>query len=156
MPYLIREKVVEKGQPIRESTIYNLLIMVVFCIFPLAGLFASIYSSKYLAINGAKVSIYIGLLGLTLHFLDALLPKISSIPLFISVLLFNRVVEGFSYGLIQSVVYGVSSQELAPEEFDIYARTCSAFSGLGSVLSLILSPFLFSIGGYSLPYYILS
>ena len=71
-------------------------------------------------------------------------------------LIFNRLVEGFSFGLIQSTVYGVSSQELEPAEFEKYARTCSAFSGLGSCLSLILGPFLFSLGGYFLPYFILS
>jgi len=65
-------------------------------------------------------------------------------------------VEGFSFGLIQSMVYGVASQELAVSEFDKYARTCSACSGLGCCLSLILGPFLFSIGGYFLPYCMLS
>lgn len=54
------------------------------------------------------------------------------------------------------MVYGVASQELPTTEFDKYARTCSASAGLGGCISLLLGPFLFSIGGYFLPYWVLS
>ena len=63
--------------------------------------------------------------------------------------------EGWSFGLIQWMVYGVASQELAPQEFDRYARICSASAGVGGCLSLLIGPFLFSIGGYFLPYFVL-
>ena len=97
-----------------------------------------------------------GLLGLLFHIVDAFLSEIDNIPVFITLLLLNRVIEGFSFGLIQSTIYGVASQELTPIEFDKYARACSSFSGVGCCISLILGPFLFSIGGYFLPYFILS
>ena len=64
--------------------------------------------------------------------------------------------EGWAFGLIQGMVYGVSSQELPPKEFDRYARTCSACGGLGGCLSLFLGALLFSMGGYFLPYFVLS
>jgi len=53
------------------------------------------------------------------------------------------------------MVYGVASQELAPTEFNRYARTCSASAGVGGCLSLLAGPYLFSIGGYFLPYFAL-
>lgn len=68
----------------------------------------------------------------------------------------NRILEGWTFGLIQGMIYGVSSQELPPKEFDRYARTCSASAGLGESLSLLFGSFLFSIGGYMLPYLCLS
>lgn len=75
--------------------------------------------------------------------------------LFITIIIINRCIEGWSFGLIQCMVYGVASQELAPTEFDTYARTCSASAGLGGCISLLAGPFLFSIGGYFLPYFVL-
>lgn len=64
--------------------------------------------------------------------------------------------EGWAFGLIQGMVYGVSSQELPAKEFDRYARTCSACGGLGGCLSLFFGALLFSMGGYFLPYFVLS
>jgi hypothetical protein len=64
--------------------------------------------------------------------------------------------EGWSYGLILWMTYGLGSQELKPSEFDKYARMCSACSGIGMCFALITSPFLFSIGGYFLPFIMLS
>lgn len=54
------------------------------------------------------------------------------------------------------MVYGVSSQELPAKEFDRFARICSASSGLGCCFSLVAGSFLFSVGGYFLPYLMLS
>ena len=75
---------------------------------------------------------------------------------FVIVAISNRILEGWTFGLIQSVIYGVSSQELPPEQFDRYARTWSASAGLGQTLSMLLGSYLFSIGGYFLPYFSLS
>ena len=69
--------------------------------------------------------------------------------------IFARIWEGASYGAIGSTTYGVSSQELPPEEFDKYARSNSTVAGLGQGLSLVLGSFLFNFGGYMMPYFVL-
>jgi hypothetical protein len=56
---------------------------------------------------------------------------------FIVILIVNRVLEGWSYGLIQCMIYGVASQELKASEFNKYARTCSACAGLGESLGML-------------------
>lgn len=66
-----------------------------------------------------------------------------------------RICEGTSYGIIGSTTYGVSSQELPPEEFDKYARSNSTAGGVGCALALVLGSFLFTFGGYMMPYFIL-
>ncbi|CAI2365963.1 unnamed protein product [Moneuplotes crassus] len=145
MPYQMKEK----GVPTALNSI-------IFCIFSIAGLFASIYGGKYLAAKGAKFFVYSGLLGLALsHLIYALLAFVQSKNIFAVIIILNRCLEGWSFGLIQCMVYGVASQELAPTEFDRYARTCSASAGVGGCLSLLAGPYLFSIGGYFLPYFAL-
>lgn len=86
----------------------------------------------------------------------ALLSLVFDKTLFVVIIIANRMLEGWAFGLIQGMVYGVSSQELPPKEFDRYARTCSACAGLGACMSLLIGPFLFSLGGYFLPYFVLS
>jgi hypothetical protein len=54
------------------------------------------------------------------------------------------------------MTYGVGSQELNTSEFDKYARTCSACAGVGGCFALVIGPYLFSIGGYFLPFFMLS
>jgi hypothetical protein len=54
------------------------------------------------------------------------------------------------------MTYGVGSQELKTSEFDKYARTCSASAGVGGCFALVIGPYLFSIGGYFLPFFMLS
>ena len=66
-----------------------------------------------------------------------------------------RIFEGFSFGVIGSTTYGVSSQELPPQEFDKYARANSTVYGVGEGLSLILGSLMFMLGGYMMPYFIL-
>ncbi|CAI2363495.1 unnamed protein product [Moneuplotes crassus] len=145
MPYQMKEK----GVPTALNSI-------VFCIFSFAGFLGSIYGGKYLAAKGAKFFVYSGLLGLGLsHLIYAYLSFIDDKYIFTVVIILNRCLEGWSFGLIQCMVYGVASQELAPSEFDRYARTCSATSGVGGSLSLLAGPYLFSIGGYFLPYFVL-
>lgn len=68
---------------------------------------------------------------------------------------FARICEGVSYGIIGSTTYGVSSQELPPEEFDKYARSNSTVAGLGGGMALVLGSFLFTFGGYMMPYFVL-
>jgi hypothetical protein len=61
----------------------------------------------------------------------ALLSALNNHDAFIILLIINRMLEGWSFGLILCMVYGVGSQELKPSEFDRYARTCSASAGVG-------------------------
>ena len=84
------------------------------------------------------------------------LSLITDKTLFLVIIISNRSLEGWSLGLILCTVYGVASQELKPSEFDKYSRTCSAVSGVGSCLTLIFGPMLFSVGGYFLPYFAFS
>jgi hypothetical protein len=58
--------------------------------------------------------------------------------------------------MVQGVVYGASSQELPPQQFDRFARICSASGAGGGCIALLCGAFLFSIGGYFLPYFVLS
>jgi len=76
--------------------------------------------------------------------------------LFTALIIMNRFVEGWSFGLIQGVVYGTSSQELPPKQFDRFARICSASAGTGGCIALLSGSLLFSLGGYFLPYFVLS
>ena len=75
--------------------------------------------------------------------------------LFVGMAVIARIFEGFSFGVIGSTTYGVSSQELPPHEFDKYARANSTVYGIGEGLSLILGSLMFLIGGYMMPYFIL-
>ena len=145
MPYLMKEK----GIP----TYFN---SVIFWWFYVSGLASSIYTSKYLSKNGCQYFAYGGILGLAwVHFIYSLSSKLNP-TMFLIVVILNRLVEGWSLGLIQGMVYGVGSQELPPLEFDKYARTWSASAGMGYSLALLFGSFLFSIGGYFLPYIVLS
>ena len=74
---------------------------------------------------------------------------------FVIMAVFARIWEGISYAVIQSTTYGVSSQELPPNEFDKYARLNSASSGVGMSVSLIMGSLLFQFGGYMFPYFAL-
>ena len=75
--------------------------------------------------------------------------------IFVVLAITARICEGIAFGTIQSTTYGVSSQELSPYEFDRYARSNSIAGGIGGSLALLLGSFLFSIGGYMLPYFVL-
>lgn len=145
IPYLMKDKDI--------PTYFRSLI---FCSFYISGLASSMYTSKYLATKGWKHFVFPGLIGLAcVHIVYSTLSYLDSTT-FIIVAVLNRLVEGWTYGLLQGMSYGVGSQELCSSEFDKFARTCSASSGLGKSLSMLFGSFLFSIGGYFLPYLVMS
>ncbi|CAI2378015.1 unnamed protein product [Moneuplotes crassus] len=93
MPYQMKEK----GVPTALNSI-------VFCIFSFAGFLGSIYGGKYLAAKGAKFFVYSGLLGLGLsHLIYAYLSFIDDKYIFTVVIILNRCLEGWSFGLIQCI-----------------------------------------------------